>query len=418
MNIKIESMDDEGRGRAFFDGRDYRVRGAFPGDEIEFKLERVFKAHNLYVGRVAEYIKQGPHHRPRTCPHPGPCAACPLHDIDPALELQIKRQRILDALSEEGLKYEVDPVMPHPERLGYRQKVKLMVAGEPGNLRLGVYVPYSHKFKGASMCPHVNPAINIAIQQLMDVLNDHHVSTLKTVILRAGMDGVAGVLVTSAPLPKAVFENNGLLSTCERIQENETNSLLSGKPGYSVGPDKIRSLEDGQLVDPDSFCQTDPVQATRLYDLVADFVYQGPGKYIDAYAGVGGFGKALLRKGPCEITAIESNPACREALEALGFFCHPGLDPGSIAGPRLTGRGDNVRGLILDPPKKGLMSDAETYAQLGAERVALVSCDPDSMVRDLKVLLGHGYGVQKIIPVDLFGATPAIETVVLLNRLA
>ncbi len=404
-------MDDEGRGRAFFDGRDYRVRGAFPGDEIEFKLERVFKAHNLYVGRVERFIKEGPHHRPRTCPHPGPCAACPLHDIDPKLEQEVKRSRIVDALRDAGLDFEVEPVVPHPERFGYRQKVKLMVAGEPGNLRLGVYVPYSHRFKGASLCPHVNPAINIAIQKLMDVLNDHHVSTLKTVILRAGMDGVAGILVTSAPLPKAVFENNGLLSTCERIQENETNSLLAGTPGYAVGPDKIRSLEDGQLVDPDSFCQTDPVQATRLYDLVADFVYQGPGKYIDAYAGVGGFGKALLRKGPCEITAIESNPACHESLRALGFICTPHPDP-LPPGER------EILGLILDPPKKGLMSDAETYAKLGAKRVALVSCDPKSMARDLKVLLDHGYVVQRIVPVDLFGATPAIETVVLLNRLA
>jgi 23S rRNA (uracil1939-C5)-methyltransferase len=142
--------------------------------------------------------------------------------------------------------------------------------------------------------------------------------------------------------------------------------------------------------------------------MVADFLWQGPGVYIDAYAGVGGFSKALLRKGSCEITAIESNRACFGALEALGTLPQP--SPPSRQGETL--------GLVLDPPKKGLMQEAETYAKLSAKRVALVSCDPDSMVRDLKVLLAHGYEVQRIVPMDLFGGTPAVETIVFLSQSA
>ena len=402
-----------------FEGHDYRVRGAFPGDEVEVQVERIFKFHNIWASKAKRFVKKGPHHIKRSCSHTRPCPACPLHDANLELEQQVKRDRIINALKEQGINFEVSPVVPHPNRLGYRQKVKLMVGGGPGDLKLGVYVPYSHKFKEAGDCPHVNPAINQAVKELMPIFNNYRVEGLQAIILRAGQDGVAGIFVTTQAIPEVAWEKISLLSAKERIQDQKSNSLLGGVVGKIKGPRKIRSLEDGQLVDPEAFCQTDPAQAQRLYELVADFLWQGEGRYVDAFAGVGGFSKALLKKGACEITAIESNPVCKESLEALELSCQRRLASSSIASSILDPSlrwDDNTLGLVLDPPKKGLMDEAEAYASTGAKRVALVSCDPKSMAQDLKILLKHGYKVQKIIPVDLFGATPAVETVVLLER--
>ncbi|MEI6791188.1 MAG: hypothetical protein WCK42_08415, partial [Myxococcaceae bacterium] len=254
-------------------------------------------------------------------------------------------------------------------------------------------------------------------------VNQARVSSLKAVILRAGLDGVAGILITSEPLPEIIFEKSKLLSLTERIQTENTNSLLGGVLGRHVGATQIKSLEDGQLVDPDSFCQTDPVQAVKMYDLVADFIWQGSGKYIDAYAGVGGFSKALLRKGSCDITAIESSPTCQQALQALNLENltpnpSPTTGEGKTVGEMLGELNalKPIKGLILDPPKKGLMAEAEALAKLNAERVALISCDPDAMARDLKFFVNQGYQVSKVIPMDFFGATPAIETVVLMYK--
>lgn len=400
--IKIENIDNEGRGRANCDGWDYAVRGAFPGDEVEAKVERVFKARKLYVCRVKHFLKTGPYHIPRSCKHKRPCPACPLHGVQEFYAEDLKRRRIVEALKTAGLDYPVEKVVPHEDLEGYRQKVKLMVDGKPGELKLGVYIPYSHIFSEASACPHVNPAINEAIADLMPVLNRSGVSSLKAVILRAGREGVAGILVTSEPLPQQIFDESTLFSLTERIQSESTNSILGGIVGKHVGPHLISSLEDGQQVDPDSFCQTDPKQAVHMYDLVADYVWAGAGKYIDAYAGIGGFSKALLKKGECEVTAIESNPSWGQGKTVAEIL------------PSLAGQ--KIKGLIVDPPKKGLMQDAEPLANLGAEKVALVSCDPDAMARDLKVFVEQGYQVSRIIPIDFFGATPAIETVVLMYK--
>lgn len=391
----------------------YAVRGAFPGDEVQVKVERVFKAHRLNVCRVKRYHKKGDCHEPRTCSHKLPCPACPLHGVRESMAFQVKRDRIVQALRAEKLDFDVDPVVAHDNILGYRQKVKLMVSGEPGDLKLGVYVPYSHDFAEASRCPHVNSEINQAIPELMSVLNRFQVSGLQAIILRASQEGVAGILVSSQPVCKKVFEHSPLLSLTERIQTESTNSLLSGVPGQHVGPTQIKSLEDGQLVDPDSFCQTDPVQANRMYELVADYLWQGPGAYLDAYAGVGGFSKALLKKGDCQVTAVESNPVCKSALDTL---------PVSVFSGAMSQYFENSQkyflGLVVDPPKKGLMHEGSKIAELAAKRVALVSCDPDAMVKDLKVFLAQGYQVDRIVPMDFFGATPAIETVVFMRKLS
>ena len=402
--IKIETIDNEGRGRAVCDGWDYAVRGAFPGDEVEAKVERMFKARKLYVCRVKHFLKTGSYHAQRSCAHKRPCPVCPLHGVKESYVNDLKRGRILEALKTQILDFAVDPVIPPPDLLGYRQKVKLMVGGEPGNLKLGVYIPYSHTFSDACACPHVNPTINEAVRDLIPVLNKSGVSSLKAVILRASQEGVAGIIVTSEPLPEQIFEESKLLSLTERIQTENTNSILGGVLGRHVGPREIRSLEDGQLVDPDAFCQTDPEQANHMYGLVADYIWQGQGRYIDAYAGVGGFSKALLKKGECEVTTVESSPVATS-------------DPKTVAEalPELEAM-KPIKGLIVDPPKKGLTQDAEPLARLNAEKVALVSCDPDAMARDLKIFVNHGYQVNKIIPIDFFGATPAIETVVLMVK--
>ncbi|MBH1989086.1 MAG: class I SAM-dependent RNA methyltransferase [Myxococcaceae bacterium] len=409
--LNIEAIDDEGRGRAFYDAWNYAVRGAFPGDQVEVRVERIFKAQKLYVCRVKRFARKGEFHESRTCRHKLPCPACPLHGVKDSLVLELKQSRIQAALTSVALDLPVEAVVPHPSLTGYRQKVKLMVAGDPGDLRLGVYVPYSHQFSEASACPHVDPSINQAIPILLSKLNESKAEGLQAVILRAVQGGVAIVVVTLQPLPDVLFTDNPFLSFSERIQSTVSNNILAGEPGRQTGLQRVPSLEGGPSVHPDSFCQTDPIQAERLYDLVADFLYQGPGHYCDAYAGVGGFSKAILKKGEANLVAVESNALCIESLNELGIQVYGG----SMA--EYLSERSSVRwaGIVVDPPKKGLQSEACLIAALQAERVALISCDPNAMARDLLEFVRQGYQVVRIVPMDFFGGTPAVETVVLMR---
>lgn len=432
LRVQIVAMDDEGRGRAIFhnlEGREYdvAVRGAFPGDDVRVAIERVFEARGLLVGKAEHFFHRAHAHLPRTCSHSGPCPACPLHGVESSLAMEIKRGRIERALSDLEIDCEVSDVVPHPNEYGYRQKVKLMAQIVDERLRLGVFVPYSHRFVLAEQCPYVDARINQAIGDLLDALHSVSVimdlARIKAVILRIGKSGTAAVVVATQSLSDDTIAiltgcvaRGELYSVTERIQLAETNSILSGKTERRIGPALIEPLEGGPHVDPDSFCQSDPLQATNMYDLVAKYLTADPnfksGLYVDAYAGVGGFSRALLRLGVSDIVAIEQSENALITLNQLGVDVV--LSPMKDALSKLKQQ-KQIAGMVVDPAKKGLMDDAINIAQLNAKRLVLVSCDPDAMARDLKVFLAHGYLVEEILPMDFFGGTPAIETIVFMR---
>ena len=54
--------------------------------------------------------------------------------------------------------------------------------------------------------------------------------------------------------------------------------------------------------------------------------------------------------------------------------------------------------------------------EMGAKRVVYVSCDPATLARDLKVLRGEGYEVERVRAVDQFPHTVHVETIVLIQK--
>jgi len=423
IRVQIEAIDDEGRGRGVLADQDVAVRGAFIGDDVEMQPERNFAARNLVVGKALHFYTKGACHTDRSCQHPSPCPACPLHGAQISLAAEIKRGRIERALSDAGMDFPVDDLLFHPHEFGYRQKVKLMAHMVDNQLRLGVYVPYSHDFVVAEQCPYVNSQINSAITSLLEVFNQQPAADLaqiKAIILRAGQNGVSAVVVLKRDVDLKSALNSCVLqgileSALVRVQTKESNSVLEGERAWHIGPELIAPLEGGPAVDPDSFCQSDPEQATRMYNLVAEFLTTGgsQGLFVDAYAGVGGFTRALQRRGVTQIVAIEQSVSAKASLETLGVEVL--ITPMSNSLTRLESR-KPFAGIVVDPPKKGLMGDAAGIAALGAPKVALVSCDPDAMASDLKTFLQYSYQVERIIPMDLFGGTPAVETIVLLSK--
>ena len=73
--------------------------------------------------------------------------------------------------------------------------------------------------------------------------------------------------------------------------------------------------------------------------------------------------------------------------------------------------------IVVDPPRKGCDEKClETMLRMKPERIVYVSCDPATLARDLKILCGGGYELRKVRPVDQFGHTTHVETVVLLSK--
>lgn len=303
LRVMIDAIDDEGRGRATRTtpqgDHEVAVRGAFPGDHVRCVVERKVRSQNLVVARVTDLYERGPARIDRTCPHRAPCPGCPLHGLERSVQLDIKRQRVLDAVAGCGDHVTVADVVAKDTGYDTRQRVKLVAGGKAGELRFGLYAPRSHALLDSDRCAYVRRSIDTAGQALKERLNaagiapfdDENPHGLRAMLLRAGFrnneedapmeEGTAAILLTGAALPDDVWaqlvtlvDDGTLLSLAERVQDPNAseNSLVSGDVIRRSGPDRILPLDDGPAVDPDAFCQTDPDLAAQMYEMAARFL--------------------------------------------------------------------------------------------------------------------------------------------------
>jgi 23S rRNA (uracil1939-C5)-methyltransferase len=142
----------------------------------------------------------------------------------------------------------------------------------------------------------------------------------------------------------------------------------------------------------------------------------------DLFAGVGLFARQLTASF-ARIVAVESAPAASQALaENLKGTAATAVRAATLdflRQSRKPAHSDSTRPdlIIVDPPRTGL--GAETcglLAAIAAPSLVYVSCDPATLARDLRALLGSGYAIQSITLADLFPQTFHLETVVHLRR--
>jgi 23S rRNA (uracil1939-C5)-methyltransferase len=173
------------------------------------------------------------------------------------------------------------------------------------------------------------------------------------------------------------------------------------------------------LISPTAFFQTNVKAAAILVRLVLDAVPRSA-SVLDLYAGAGLFALPLAKRGHA-VTAIEANAvAVADGEASLRLNRVPGERCRFIARPvsaaiRRIAAADAV---VLDPPRQGcdaLVLD-EVFGRIRPATAVYVSCNPETLARDLARAVAHGYDVGSIQPVDMFPHTPHIETVVVLTR--
>lgn len=173
---------------------------------------------------------------------------------------------------------------------------------------------------------------------------------------------------------------------------------------------------------PASFYQVNPVQTEKLYQKAIKMAkLQGEEKVIDAYCGIGTIG-LIASSHVKEVISVELNKDAvkdaiinskRNGIKNVRFYQG---DAGKFM-VNLAEQGKKVDVVFMDPPRAG--SDEaflSSVIKLAPEKVVYISCNPETLARDLKYLTKHGYEAKSAVPVDMFGWTEHVETVVGLHR--
>lgn len=439
----IDSICGNGNGVARHDGFVVFVPSAAAGDILKAKVIKLTKSYA--VAKIEEIITPSPERYDGGCPLASKCGGCSFQHITYEAECKIKHRQINDAFSHlAGLPLEISDFYGAGNTERYRNKaIYPLGTDRDGKIVSGFYAAMSHRIVGHDDCligPRLFCEIKDALigifEQLSLSVYDETTGKglLRSVYMRKNTKDE--VLLTIIVNGESIGENNEK-ALCEKITAlfPQICGILintNKKEGNSLLGEKWRTLYgDGYLYDtlcgkqfriaPAAFYQVNHAQTERLYSVAKQFAGVKPGDVLfDLYCGTGTIGIILAEPGVKLVGVEISKEATIDAAENARingvdaeFIC---LDTGeALDSPKLYEKRPDV--VVIDPPRKGCGADAaKKISALGAKKIVYISCNPETLARDLVTFGECGYTAEKAVGVDLFPRTGHCECVVRLCR--
>ena len=436
LTLDIVDLDDEGRGVGHDSDVRVHVAGALPGDRARVSLEHRSPHQPAAWARLVTLEAESPSRVTPVCPATGRCGGCLLGAFDYGAQLAWKERRLAGAL--DGL-HTPAQLVPSQSASAYRNSARL-VYGRPRRdaaVCLGGYAPRSHHLVDLAGCRVIEAPLEEVRGAVLGALRVRDVAPydertrqglLAYVALRGNARGE--VLVTLVgPELTALEPLADLAATHPAIAGVAANRRGSGNAIF--GRRTVTLAGRGELADevggvrvilsPTAFFQVNRAVATRIYaDLADALLRHAPRSVVDAYAGVGGIALTLAARGVTEVSGIEVNTdavrdAGRAAEEARLSVRFVAAD--AALGLRAEAATRAVDAVVVNPPRRGL--DPAMRAAIGEIRprlVAYVSCDPDTLARDLRELVAQGLTIESVRGYDMHPQTPHVEALAILTR--
>lgn len=384
LTLTLGRLNAHGECIADVDGFAVHVFGGVPGEQVVAEVARCFRERA--VARVVEVLTPSPERVAPPCPYFWPCTGCQWQHIRYDHQLALKQGAIAEALAPQigpTLRaLPLWPTLPSPQLLGYRNHARFTV-GPAG--AVGFVNSATRNFVHVGRCLLMHPAIN----QTLGALQGNSAETSQ-VSVRYG-ENTSELLVQPKLKSTAVAVPTG--------QETYHEELFG------------RSL---RVASP-SFFQVNTQQTERLIHLLrAQLSPRKDEMLVDAYAGVGTF-SVLLAPFVRRVVGIEeSASAIKDAQENARDLPNVRFLLGKTEAV-LAGLNERPDVVVLDPPRTGCHPDAlAAVISQAPAKVVYVSCEPETLARDLNALLAGPYRLAALYPVDMFPQTHHVECVAVL----
>lgn len=378
-----------------------------------------------------------------SCPVYKKCGGCQLQNLSYQKQLEFKHNKV-----EKLLKHfaKVEPIIGMENPYHYRNKVQAaFYTDRRGKIISGVYQSGTHHVVGIDSCQTEDitaDKIIVAVRKLLPSFKlttyneDTHKGFLRHVLVKRGFatNQVMLVLVTGTPVfpsknnfVKAITKQFPEITTVvQNVNPYNTNLVLGDNEKVLYGKGYIEDILCGCKfrISPKSFYQINPVQTEVLYGKAIEFAdLKGNVTVLDTYCGIGTIGIIAAKSGAGKVIGVELNGnAVRDAivnakannLKNIRFYKG---DAGEFMF-EVSQESEKPDVVFMDPPRAGSSEKfLKSLIKMSPKKVVYVSCNPETLSRDLEFLLANSkYKAEKIQPVDMFPHTAHIETVVLLSR--
>ncbi len=444
VTLEIEDCGIDGEGIGKADGFTVFVKDAVIGDTVTAKIIKAKK--NYGYGRLMEVLKPSPHRVEPKCEFARQCGGCQLQALSYDQQLVFKTNKVKGHLERIGgfTDIPMEPIIGMDELFHYRNKAQFPVGrNKEGKIVTGFYAGRTHNIIENRDC-----ALGVAEnKEVLDRVIAHMEKygiepyneatgkgLVRHVLIRYGYftkEVMVCLILNGNKIPKeellvkSLCEIPGMTSITINVNKKHSNVILGEEIRLLWGQEYItdRIGDISYQISPLSFYQVNPMQTQKLYAKALEYAdLHGEETVWDLYCGIGTISLFLAQKAKF-VRGVEIVPAAIEnakenaklnGLENTEFFVGKAEE---VLPREYKKNGVYADVIVVDPPRKGCDETLlETMIEMNPERIVYVSCDSATLARDLKYLCERGYELRKVCPVDQFGMTVHVETVVLLSH--
>ena len=444
VTLEIEDCGIDGEGIGKADGFTVFVKDAVIGDTVTAKIIKAKK--NYGYGRLMEVLKPSPYRVEPKCEFARQCGGCQLQALSYDQQLVFKTNKVKGHLERIGgfTDIPMEPIIGMDELFHYRNKAQFPVGrNKEGKIVTGFYAGRTHNIIENRDC-----ALGVAEnKEVLDRVIAHMEKygiepyneatgkgLVRHVLIRYGYftkEVMVCLILNGNKIPKeeqlvkSLCEIPGMTSITINVNKKRSNVILGEEICLLWGQEYItdRIGDISYQISPLSFYQVNPMQTQKLYAKALEYAdLHGQETVWDLYCGIGTISLFLAQKAKF-VRGVEIVPAAIEnakenaklnGLENTEFFVGKAEE---VLPREYKKNGVYADVIVVDPPRKGCDETLlETMVEMNPDRIVYVSCDSATLARDLKYLCERGYELRKVCPVDQFGMTVHVETVVLLSQ--
>lgn len=465
LTVEITDMTSEGEGVGKKDGFPFFIKDTVIGDKAEIRVTRVKK--NYAYGRLEKVLTPSPFRIDPKCAFHKQCGGCQIQSMSYEKQLEFKDARVRNNLiriggfAPEKIDNIMEPILGMEEPFYYRNKAQYPVGqNKEGEPVTGFYAGRTHSIVANTEC-HLGVKENKEILEIiLAYMRENRVPAydestgkglIRHVLIRKGffsgeimvclvvnLKGAQRKLPAQQKLLDKLLTIPNMTSVSLNINTERTNVILGQEIRLIWGKATIKDTihvcdADNNFertgrgityaISPVSFYQVNPVQTEKLYSLALSFAeLTGQETVWDLYCGIGTISLFLAAKAK-KVYGVEVIPQAvenaRENAVSNGIFNAEFFvgKAEEVLPEKYKKDGIFADVIVVDPPRKGCDAAClDTILKMAPQRVVYVSCDSATLARDLKVLCGGGYEVERVRAVDMFPMTVGVETVCLLSN--
>jgi len=408
--FSIDHVGQQGDGVAFDGGRNIYVPYTLAGEIVDTEVSPGRPADRRDLVKI---ITASPERIEPFCEYFGVCGGCAIQHWQTDTYRNWKRQLVVDTLKQAGIACEVGALVD-AHGTG-RRRATLHARQGSGELRVGFAAAGRHEIVPVGHCPILDPAMDGAIaaaNAVAELLKP--VAKPLDIQVSATDNGLDVDVRGSGPLGTAMLSKLSGLAKEHRLPRLTRHGelvLMQAPPSIRVGRASV-------TLPPASFMQPTQAGEETLAALVTERC-KGAKRIADLFCGFGPFALRLAEK--FRVSAFDSDAGAITALndavrttqglkplmaEARDLFRRP-LMPQELR---------EFDGVVFDPPRQGAEAQSRQLAASRLTHVVAVSCNPATFARDARILLGGGFKLGEVMPVDQFRHTAHVELVARFSR--